>query len=204
MACFPIRQMGNLQKRVSKTRWRRLRKQRWHISRYIAWKLFRSVLSAFGGKLEVITSGGAPLDESYVRGFESLGITVLNGYGITECGPVVAVNRNRYNIVGSVGLPLPCNEVKIAPDGEILIKGANVMQGYYHMEKENERFFTDGWFKTGDIGRKKNLIILANGENILAEEVFAVEISDRAVRRFKTVGDVMDYIEQQERVLRPH
>lgn len=145
--------------------------------------IFKSVLSAFGGEIEVIICGGASLDEKYVREFESLGITILNGYGITECGPIVAVNRNRYNHIGSVGLPLLCNKVKVAEDGEILVKGHNVMQGYYHNEEENAKVFTDGWFRTGDLGslgkdgelyitgRKKNLIILGNGENISAESI---------------------------------
>ena len=145
--------------------------------------LFKSVISAFGGNLDLIVSGGAPIDEKYIRAFHSLGITVLNGYGITECGPIVAVNRNQFNIVGSVGLPLICNEVKIAEDGEILVRGDNVMQGYYHLEGENEKVFIDSWFKTGDLGRIdeygalhvtgriKNLIILGNGENIPAESI---------------------------------
>ena len=145
--------------------------------------LFKSVISAFGGNLDLIVSGGAPIDEKYIRAFHSLGITVLNGYGITECGPIVAVNRKQFNIVGSVGLPLICNEVKIAEDGEILVRGDNVMQGYYHLEGENEKVFIDQWFKTGDLGRIdeygalhvtgriKNLIILGNGENIPAESI---------------------------------
>ena len=145
--------------------------------------LFKSVISAFGGNIDLIVSGGAPIDAKYIKEFESLGITVLNGYGITECGPIVAVNRNKFNVVGSVGLPLCCNDVKIADDGEVLVKGDNVMLGYYHNDTENEKVFVDGWFKTGDIGyldeygalhitgRIKNLIILGNGENIPAEAI---------------------------------
>ncbi len=146
--------------------------------------LFKSVIAAFGGNLETIMCGGAPLNSELVKAFEDFGITVLNGYGITECSPVVAVNRNKFNIIGSVGLPLNCNEVKIADDGEILVKGSNVMQGYWNNEKETKKAFTsDGYFKTGDIGfidkfgalhitgRIKNLIILSNGENIPAEAI---------------------------------
>lgn len=145
--------------------------------------LFKSVISAFGGKLDLIVSGGAPLDPKYIRAFQEFGITVLNGYGITECGPIVAVNCNKFNIFGSVGLPLCCNEVNISEDGEVLVKGDNVMLGYYHNEIENEKVFVDGWFRTGDIGRIdeygalhitgriKNLIILGNGENIAAESI---------------------------------
>lgn len=146
-------------------------------------QFFKSVLSAFGGNIDLIVSGGAPIDEKYINAFRSFGITVLNGYGITECAPIVAVNRNQFSVAGSVGIPLCCNQVKIAEDGEILVKGDNVMLGYYHNDDENRNVFTDGWFKTGDIGfldeygalhitgRIKNLIILANGENISAESI---------------------------------
>ena len=145
--------------------------------------LFKSVIAALGGNIDLIVSGGAPIDTKYIEGFKAFGITVLNGYGITECGPIVAVNRNKFNVDGSVGLPLCCNEVKIADDGEVLVKGDNVMIGYYHNEAENEKVFVDAWFKTGDIGfidkygalhitgRIKNLIILGNGENIPAESI---------------------------------
>lgn len=144
---------------------------------------FKSVISAFGGKLDLIVSGGAPIDSKYIRAFKSLGITVLNGYGITECGPIVSVNRNKFNVVSSVGLPLCCNEVKISDEGEVLVKGENVMIGYYRNEEENKKIFVDGWFRTGDLGRIdeygalhitgriKNLIILSNGENIPAESI---------------------------------
>lgn len=144
---------------------------------------FKSVISSFGGNIDLIVSGGAPIDKKYIEGLKSFGITVLNGYGITECGPIVAVNRNKFNIVGSVGVPLCCNKVKINKDGEVLVKGDNIMLGYYHDEHENESAFVDGWFRTGDIGnfdeygalhitgRIKNIIILGNGENIAAESI---------------------------------
>lgn len=145
--------------------------------------LFKSVLANFGGNLSLIISGGAPLDEKYVQGFRSFGITVLNGYGITECGPVVSVNRNDFIVPNSVGVPLCCNKVKISNESEILVQGDNVMQGYYHNTEENEKAFVDGWFRTGDLGyldeygalhitgRIKNLIILSNGENVAAESI---------------------------------
>lgn len=146
-------------------------------------KLFKTVLEALGGNLNLIVSGGAPLDEKYVKAFRSFGITVLNGYGITECGPIVAVQRNKFAVPGSVGVPLCCNEVRISEDNEVLVKGDNVMQGYYRNSIENEKAFVDGWFRTGDLGhldqygslhitgRIKNLIILSNGENIAAEGI---------------------------------
>lgn len=146
-------------------------------------KLFKSVLAAFGGNLELIISGGAPLDEKYIRVFRSFGIVIQNGYGITECSPVVSVTRGKGNHSGSVGIPLCCNQIKISPEGEILVKGDNVMMGYYNNDEENAKVLKDGWFRTGDIGhidsqgelhvtgRIKNLIILSNGENISAEAI---------------------------------
>ena len=160
---------------------------------------FNSVLSAFGGELDLIICGGAPLSPKLVKGMDDLGITVLNGYGITECVPIVAVNRNKFNIVGSVGVPLICNEVKIAENGEVLVKGENVMLGYYHNEAENKKVFADGWFKTGDLGRvdeygalhitgrMKNLIILGNGENIPAEFL------EEKIRTISYVKEVITY-----------
>ena len=151
-------------------------------------KLFKEIHDSFGGKLEVIICGGAPLDEDVERGFYDLGIQVINGYGITECSPVVAVNRPHDFRFGSVGKVLPCNKVRIIdPDkdgiGEVLVKGSNVMKGYYKDPEATAEAFEDEWFRTGDFGkidkdgflfitgRKKNLIVLSNGENVSPEEI---------------------------------
>ena len=151
-------------------------------------KLFAEVHEALGGNLELFICGGAPLSEKIVFELNSMGINVLNGYGITECSPIVSVNRNFANKIGSVGLPLPCNEVKINnPDengvGEVYVRGDNVMVGYYNDEEATKEAFDNGWFKTGDLGyldkdgflfitgRIKNLIILSNGKNVSAEEI---------------------------------
>ena len=154
-------------------------------------KLFASVLSAFGGKLELVICGGAKLDEEIIKTFDSLGITILNGYGITECAPLISANRNKYRKPGSVGTPILACRVKIDnPDangeGEICVKGPNVMLGYYNNpEATAEVFDRDGYFHTGDYGkldeegwiyitgRKKNLIILSNGKNVYPEEIEA-------------------------------
>lgn len=154
-------------------------------------KLFKSVLTPFGGKLEMIICGGAKLDEDIIRTFDSIGITVLNGYGITECSPLISANRNKYQKPGSVGTPILACRVKIDnPDengeGEICVKGPNVMLGYFNNpEATAEVFDKDGFFHTGDYGRldeegwiyitgrKKNLIILSNGKNIYPEELEA-------------------------------
>jgi len=152
--------------------------------------LFKSVLKAFGGNLDVIVTGGAPIDEKYMKGFKEFGLNIINGYGITECSPVVALNRNGYSREGSVGLVLPETKVKIIDKdehgvGEVCVQGDIVMLGYYNNpEATKEAFFEDEdgkWFKTGDVGRvdednflflcgrKKNLIILSNGENVSPE-----------------------------------
>ncbi len=163
-------------------------------------KFFSTVLDSLGGNLNLVISGGASLDEKQVKAFHSLGITVLNGYGITECGPIVATNRNDFAVPESVGVPVCCNEVKISDEGEILVKGDNVMAGYYHNESENEKVFLDGWFRTGDLGyldkygalhitgRSKNLIILSNGENIPAESIENMVLSIPYVKEVVAYG----------------
>lgn len=151
-------------------------------------EFFSQILSYFGGNLETIISGGAPLNTKYLQRFRDIGINLLNGYGITECSPVVAVNRNEYYRDGSVGQVLNECEVEIRNsnalgDGEIWVKGSIVMQGYFNREEETKAVLQNGWFYTGDLGhldedgflyitgRKKNLIILANGENVSPEEL---------------------------------
>ncbi len=158
-------------------------------------KFFSEVTAVFGGKLKSIVVGGAPLDPQIVKDFYSFGITVIQGYGITECAPLVAVNRPGHVMFDSVGQPVDCVEVKIEPldesddefnngDGEILVRGDNVMMGYYDNPEATAAAFTeDGWFRTGDIGtmdtkgyikitgRLKNVIIASNGKNVFPEEL---------------------------------
>ena len=145
-----------------------------------------------GGDLCDIICGGAPLMPMYVQMFRQFGINLLNGYGITECSPVLAVNRVYDYLDGSVGPVLHGCEVRIDEDGEILVRGDNVMLGYYKMEKETEEAFKGGWFHTGDIGRiddhylfitgrTKNLIIISSGENVSPEELEDKLLTDPAV-----------------------
>lgn len=151
-------------------------------------KLFTSVTKNFGGNLEKIVCGGAPLRSEIGDFFESIGIALMNGYGISECSPLVSVNRDQISDPATVGFPLPCLEVRIdEPDedgnGEIMVKGDVVMLGYYKMPEESMAALRDGWFRTGDFGhiteigqivitgRKKNIIILANGKNVYPEEI---------------------------------
>lgn len=151
--------------------------------------LFKDVIEAFGGKLQMIICGGAALSQEIIDTFEAFGIVILNGYGITECAPLVSCNRNQYRKTGSVGCPIIGEEVKILnPDengeGEICVKGPNVMLGYYNEPEATAAVFDDeGFFRTGDwghlddegwlyiTGRIKNIIILSNGKNVYPEEI---------------------------------
>lgn len=145
-------------------------------------QLFSKVYAAFGGRLRMIISGGAHIDEKYVKGFDDIGIKITNGYGITECSPIVTTMRDKHYSPLSVGSVHPGIECRIK-DGEIQVKGDTVFLGYYNNEKATAEAFDDGWFKTGDLGyfdennllyitgRKKNLIILSNGKNVSPEEL---------------------------------
>lgn len=150
---------------------------------------FKPVHQSLGGNLKIIVCGGAPLRPDIVKGFDNLGISVFNGYGITECAPLISSNCTLKSIPGSVGFVIPDNKVRIADTdadgiGEIQVQGDNVMLGYYKDPVATRKTFTqDGWFKTGDLGymdrkgalyitgREKNLIILANGKNVHPEEL---------------------------------
>ena len=153
----------------------------------------KSILSKFGGELNMIISGGAPLNQEMADLFDAIGVKVLNGYGITECAPILAVNHNNYIVPKSVGPVLPIVDCRIADadengEGEIQVKGPNVMLGYFKNDEANADAFTeDGYFRTGDAGkmvvtkegdrilyitgRFKNIIILSNGKNVYPEEI---------------------------------
>ncbi len=151
-------------------------------------KIFSAVHSRFGGSLRTLVSGGAALDGEVMKGFSALGLRLLQGYGLTECSPIVAVCRYGACPPGTVGPPLPDVEVRIdSPDpegaGEILVRGPNVMQGYHNdPEATAEVLSPEGWFRTGDFGRlengiltvtgrKKNIIVAKNGKNVYPEEL---------------------------------
>lgn len=152
-------------------------------------KVFSQIRDSFGGELKMIVTGGAPINQEIISFFEGIGISVLNGYGITECAPIISGNYSRNVVRGSVGNVLDMDDVKILDpnedgEGEICVKGPNVMLGYYKNEEATrEAIDEDGYFKTGDYGkltkdrvlfitgRKKNLIILSNGKNVYPEEI---------------------------------
>lgn len=138
--------------------------------------------AAFGGNLRIICSGGAYLDPEYVDRFKEYGITILQGYGMTECAPVISTTVSWNIRKESVGQLLPNCEARVV-DGELQVRGSSVMQGYYKMPQETAETLVDGWLKTGDLGyvdeegfvyltgRRKNLIITKNGENVSPEEL---------------------------------
>ena len=136
----------------------------------------------FGKQFHMIVSGGAYLNPAYIKLFAKYGITILQGYGMTECAPVISTNTNEENKPGSVGKLMPNCEAKVV-DEELWVRGSSVMQGYYQMPEETAETLVDGWLRTGDLGyvdedgfvfltgRKKNLIITPNGENVSPEEI---------------------------------
>ena len=177
---------------------RMLRKVRIDVRR----KLFKEVLDELGGSLRMVVSGAAALDSAVIRGYEDIGVEVVQGYGMTECAPMITFSRPDDLIPGCAGKALPTCQVCIK-DGEICAKGDNVMQGYYVMEKETaETIDKDGWIHTGDLGyldekghlfitgRKKELIVLSNGKNINPSELEQMMEADE--QRVKEVAVVED------------
>lgn len=166
-------------------------------------KVFGELHRRLGGRIRFLISGGAGIDPEVVEGYAELGMELLQGYGLTECSPIVAVNRDTANRLGSVGPPLPSMEVRIdAPDeegvGEIVVRGPNVMVGYHSRpDLTAEVLSDDGWFRTGDFGRldedgflwvtgrRKNVIVAKNGKNVYPEEL------EHALNRSRLVAESM-------------
>lgn len=166
--------------------------------------LFKSIINELGGKLRFVISGGAPADSKIAKGFNDLGIEVVQGYGLTETSPVIAAENKKCMKVGTVGIPMLNVKLEIEnPDengiGEIRVKGPNVMLGYYENEEATKEVLKDGWFYTGDLGyldkngclaitgRSKNLIVLKNGKKVFPEEL------ETLVNRLELVEECMVY-----------
>lgn len=158
------------------------------IPRSIGWKLanklaFSKVQAGIGGRVQTFISGGAPLGRELAEWYADMGIRIHEGYGLTETSPVIAVNTPDAHRVGSVGKPLGNVEVRIAEDGEILVRGPSVFHGYWNKPEETQAAFVDGWFKTGDIGRidddgflyvtdrKKDLLKTSGGKFIAPQPI---------------------------------
>ena len=181
-----------------------LKKARHGIADALVLKKIRSIL---GPNLRYIVSGGAPLATDLAQFYAGMGITLLQGYGLSETTGPIAVQHVGKNPVGTVGLPLPGNFIKIAKDGEILVKGVSVMPGYYHLPEQTHQVMPDGeWFHTGDLGaisksgqlsitgRKKELIVTAGGKNVSPEVLEDSLATHPLIANVIVVGDQRPFI----------
>ncbi|HUI11590.1 MAG TPA: long-chain fatty acid--CoA ligase [Bacteroidota bacterium] len=164
--------------------------------------VFSKIRAKTGGRMRFFVSGGAALGREFGEFFEAVGITVIEGYGLTESAPVIAVNRLDNYRFGSVGHPIPGVDVRIARDGEILARGPNIMRGYWNnTEATREVIDDEGWLHTGDIGmvdaegfihitdRKKHLFVSSGGKNIAPQPIENMFLSNKYIEQFMLIGD---------------
>jgi long-chain acyl-CoA synthetase len=176
----------------------------------LLWALLRAwvgrpVRARLGGRLRLAVVGGAALDPGLARMFIALGVPLLQGYGMTEASPVIAVNRDGDNDPETVGPPLPGIDVRLAPSGELLVRGANVMLGYWRDEAATRAAIdADGWLHTGDLaelrdgklaihGRAKDIFVLSNGEKLSPQDVESAILRDPAFEQVMLVGERRPY-----------
>jgi long-chain acyl-CoA synthetase len=175
-----------------------------------AWKLadklvYSKIRNGLGGRGRIYFSGGAPLGYDMAEWFCAMGIPICEGYGLTETSPVISVNRRGAFKIGSVGKPYENLQVKLAEDGEIMVKGPTVFKGYWNMPEETQAAFVDGWFKTGDIGqldsegflsitdRKKDLIKTSGGKFIAPQPIENALKANVLVAQAAVIGDRRKY-----------
>ena len=166
----------------------------------------KKIKKQFGGNLKAFVSGGGALDQKIGEFLNSIGLPTLQGYGLTETSPVVSCNIPEKIKIETVGPPFKTNEVRIADDGEILVKGENVMLGYWNMKKETDEIIKDGWLFTGDIGeitkdgnlkitdRKKEIIVNLGGDNISPSKIENLLCLNEKIRQSFVYGDKKTYL----------
>ena len=177
------------------------------IINFLCEKLVRKkIKNQFGGRLKAFVSGGGALDQKIGEFLNSIGLPTLQGYGLTETSPVVSCNIPGKIKIETVGPPFKTNQVKIAADGEILVKGENVMLGYWNMKKETNDIIKDGWLHTGDIGeftrdgnlkitdRKKEIIINSGGDNISPSKIENLLCLNEKIKQSFVYGDKKTYL----------
>jgi long-chain acyl-CoA synthetase len=188
------------------------RKHSLGVFKYLLWVFLdfialRKVRAVLGGRLRMAISGGASLDMKMMRFFENLGINIIEGYGMTEAAPIITVNSLDNSRSGTVGRAPDCNEVIIAPDKEILVRGSNIMAGYYkNKELTDEVIDKNGWLHTGDlgfmdkdgfltiIGRAKDVIVLSTGKNIFPEAIENILNESRYISQSMVYGDNQKHV----------
>ena len=181
------------------------RKLKLYNNKSICRRMFKAIHQSFGGAMEKFVAGGAAIDPKVIEDFEAMGFTMIQGYGMTENGPIVCVNQDRYSKAASVGKPVPKTEVRIINSdedgiGEVICKGPSVMLGYYENQEATDEVLRNGWLHTGDLGymdeegfvyltgRKKTVIVTKGGKNIFPEELETVLMEDEHIQEILVHG----------------